>query len=421
MGKIIEIKELTFSYDKEKILNSLNILIAEGTFLSIIGPNGSGKTTLLKNIARNLSPTIGKVLMDNQSLDSIPVKELAQKMAAVHQNPDISHQFRVHDIVMMGRHPYINRFKRETSKDIEIVRQAMINTHVFDLRDRFVNELSGGEKQRVMIAKALAQEPDVLLLDEPTSSLDIHHQMEILELLKLLNKNKGISVITVLHDLNMAARFSKEIMLLYKGDVLTLGRTEKVMTAENLEKAYAVEMVVDRNVYTGSIQVCPVSTFKRKGQNSKMRKRVHVICGGGSGKLLIQKLHQENYLLSIGVVNQGDSDWELAKKLSIEIIEEKPFEGISETVLMSALNKAAEADAVVLTSIPFGRGNVENLTLAEQQAVNNKPILFLDQYPKGVSVDFVGGKGLERLNALLEKGMIRVTNIEELLEKLEVC
>ncbi len=176
-------------------------------------------------------------MLDHQSLDTIPTKELAQKMAAVHQNPDVSHQFRVSDIVMMGRHPYIKRFQRETSRDIEIVDQAMINTHVFDLRDRFINELSGGEKQRVMIAKALAQEPDVLLLDEPTSSLDIHHQMEVLELLKSLNKEKGISVIAVLHDLNMAARFSKEIMLLYKGDVLTLGRTEKVMTAKKPGKS----------------------------------------------------------------------------------------------------------------------------------------------------------------------------------------
>lgn len=418
MGKKIEISELSFLYDKEKILNSLSFIIAEGTFLSIIGPNGSGKTTLLKNIARNLSPTLGKVILDDEPLSDYPTKKLAGKLAAVHQNPDISHSFRVYDVVLMGRNPYIKRFSRETDQDIKIVDQAMINTHVFELRDRYINELSGGEKQRVMIAKALAQEPEVLLLDEPTSSLDIHHQIEVLELLKNLNQNKGISVIVVLHDLNMAARYSKEILLLYKGDVLTLGRTEKVMTAENLQKAYGVEMIVDRNVYTGSLQVCPIAVKKEK--EARLPKRIHIICGGGAGKELIQRLYREGYQVSVGVVNQGDSDWELAKKLNLKIVEEKAFEDISESVLKQALTTAWEADAVILTSIPFGRGNVENLTVAERQIQNGRLLLFWNQYPKGISVDFVAGKGLMRMDVLKTKGMIENNNLNELIKQMEV-
>ncbi|SDY24335.1 ABC transporter ATP-binding protein [Tindallia californiensis] len=418
MGTMVEVKELTFAYDKKIILRALNLLITEGTFLSIIGPNGSGKTTLLKNIAKNLSPTTGSIMIDGENIELYPVKKLARKIAAVHQNPDINHQFCVQDIVMMGRHSYIKRLRAETEKDIEIVNMAMQETHVFHLRDRYVNELSGGEKQRVMIAKAIAQEPDVLLLDEPISFLDIHHQIEVLELLKKLNKEKKISVIVILHDLNMAARYSEEMLLLYRGDILTLGRTEEVLTVENLKKAYELEMVIDRNIYTGCLQVSPISTLEKKSKVKKLK--VHIICGGGTGKILIQRLYQEGFALSVGVVNRGDSDWEVSTKLTLDVIEEKPFEAISEKSLLLALKSAKNADVVILTSIPFGKGNLENLKIAEQQVANKKPIIFLDQYPAGTLVDFVEGEGLRRLAFLLENGMIRVTDCEEIIHQLEV-
>jgi iron complex transport system ATP-binding protein len=202
-------QNLIFRYRDKNILDGLSLDIEQGSFVSIIGPNGSGKSTLLKNIAAELIPQQGIVLLENRDIFKIRKKTLAQTMAVVPQESGGDFAFSVADTVLMGRMPHQKRFQGDSEQDLAIIREAMELTNTWHLRDRLITELSGGEKQRVIVARALAQQPRLLLLDEPTSHLDIQHQLELLELLERLNKARGLTVIAVLHDLNLAARFSR--------------------------------------------------------------------------------------------------------------------------------------------------------------------------------------------------------------------
>ncbi len=416
MGKSIQIKDLSFGYGDQSILKKLNVMIGHRTFLSIIGPNGSGKTTLLKNIARNLTPNQGSIFIDEKKLTTYSTADLAKDMAVVHQNPDAGVDFTVYDVVMMGRHPYISRFKRETDQDVSIVEQALKATNIFHLQERFIDEISGGEKQRVMIAKALAQEPQILLLDEPTSFLDIHHQIEILDLLKKLNVEKSITVIAVIHDLNLAARYSDEVMLMHEGKVLALGTTDKVMTTERLQRAYDMNMIIDRNVYTGCLQISPISVTKK---NRVTRISVHVIGGGGIAKEVLQRCYRENIHLSLGVVNKGDSDAELGKKLNVEIVEEEPFCDITDDVLEKACLLADNAHYVILTSIPIGRGNLRNLLLAKSQLIKGKTVFLWNTYVDATPYDYVGGEGKKLLDELRTLGLKEYKNLDDIMDEIQ--
>ena len=421
MGKSVQIKTMSFSYRDETVLKNVNLTIGRKTFLAIIGPNGSGKTTLLKTIAKNLKPSMGAIHLEEKDLSSISSMELAREMAVVHQENDNNAPFTVHDIVMMGRNPYINRFKKESEHDQEIVDQALKWTNTFHLKDRFVTEISGGERQRVMIAKSIAQEPKVLLLDEPTSFLDVHHQIEILELLKKLNREQHISIIAAIHDLNLAARYSDEVLLLHRGQVVTLGPTEKVMTVDNLEKAYAMKMIVDRNAYTGCLQVNPLSVEKPQG----MKKSVpFIIAGGGIGQKSMMSLYQAGYSCITGVLNKGDSDCQLAERLGFIVIAEAPFHDVSQENLDIAMEYLQKSTAVVLTSIPIGRGNMANLLIAMKALEKNIPVLWLDTYDPAVSFDYVNGKGIQMLKRMHTMGMKRLQSLDDVMEamkRMEEC
>lgn len=261
MSKSIKVEKLVFSYDENKILNNINLEFIEGNIITIIGPNGSGKSTLLKNIASTLTPQEGTIFIDNKELRKYSQKELARQVAVVPQNTNIEYDFTAYDIVLMGRNPYIKRFQMESEEDISIVEEVMKKTNTWDLRDRNINELSGGECQRVVIARALAQQPKIILLDEPTAALDMHHQIEILDLLKVLNKQKKLTVIIALHDINLAARYSSKILLLNEGNQVIMGNPEDVITKKNLQLAYKINMIVDKNKYTNSLQVIPLSNL----------------------------------------------------------------------------------------------------------------------------------------------------------------
>jgi len=248
MNTAVLIEDLSFKYDTDEVLKNIDLEIPRGSFVSILGPNGSGKTTLLKNICNILKPDNGKILINNREVSNYKYKELAKIIAVVHQNSDIQFDFSVFDIVLMGRFPYTSRFKGENSKDVEIAKEAMINTGTWELREKGINEISGGERQRVMIARALAQEPEILILDEPISNLDIKYQVGILELCKRLNKEKGLTIIMTLHDINLAGRYSDYLILLDKGRIKIMDVPEKVLTKENISNVYGIKVdILKRN------------------------------------------------------------------------------------------------------------------------------------------------------------------------------
>ncbi|WP_186429251.1 ABC transporter ATP-binding protein [Clostridium sp. BSD9I1] len=251
------VKDLNYGYGNKNILHNINLEFTKGKFYTILGPNGSGKTTLLKNISRAVPVSNKKVYIDNNDINSLSSKDLAQNLASVPQNTNIDFEFTALDIVMMGRAPYLKRFQNEQERDFKIVEDCMKMTNTWELKDKNINELSGGERQRVIIARALAQDTDILLLDEPISNLDIQHQIEILDTIKFLSKD--ITVITILHDLNLAAEYSDSLILLKDGYIKAHGSVETVFTEKNLEEVYNMHVCLIKNPITGKPHVLPVS------------------------------------------------------------------------------------------------------------------------------------------------------------------
>ncbi len=242
MTAALEAKNIIFGYGEKKVLKNVSFSVAEKDFTGIIGPNGSGKSTLLKILSRSLQPGSGSVLFNGKDIFKLDTKLVASKIAIVPQEELSIFPFTVFETVLMGRAPYISRFSWESREDISIAESAMKLADVKHLRDRNLDELSGGERQRVLIARALAQMPKILLLDEPTSHLDINHQFDILELIRKLNENAGITVLMVSHDINIAAKYCKELVMLKDGKIFKHGPSCEVITKEIIKQVYGVDV-----------------------------------------------------------------------------------------------------------------------------------------------------------------------------------
>jgi len=250
MPDIIEAKNIICGYQDKPVLRDTSFAIQEGEFLGIIGPNGSGKSTLLRTLSRCLKPYAGAIHYRNKDIYAIPAQELAKEFAFVAQDTAFNFSFTVWEIVLMGRIPYLARMQGETSHDLEVARESMRTTDTLPLADRYVSALSSGERQMAIIAKALTQEPKVLFLDEPTSHLDIGHQVHILNLIRELNQGQKITVITVLHDLNLASEYCDRILLLDKGRIYKIGTPHEVLTFQNIEQVYNTLVIVNQNPIT---------------------------------------------------------------------------------------------------------------------------------------------------------------------------
>lgn len=256
MGRVIlDVDNVSFSYSSFNVLDKVRFGVSKGEFTGIIGPNGSGKSTLLKCISNVLNTDSGKIRFNDKGVGEYSRTELARNMAVVSQNTEITFGFTCEEIVLMGRSPYIPRFGSEQDRDYEIVRGAMRATNTLHLANRSITSISGGERQRVIIAQALAQQPKLLLLDEPTSHLDIKHQVELLDLLTRLNEKEGLTVIAVMHDLNLSALYCDYLIMLSEGQVYSIGTCEQVITAENVESVYGTSVSVTKHPITGRPQV----------------------------------------------------------------------------------------------------------------------------------------------------------------------
>lgn len=249
---VIETKNLNWSYNGTKVLDNISIEIRFGTFTGILGPNGAGKTTLLKQILNLIQVEKDSILIRGTDIKNYSRKELARIEAYVPQSIKMDFNFTVEQLVMMGRTPFLGRFERESSKDIEIAEWAMKETGVLKLKNKFITHLSGGELQRVVIARALTQEPIILVLDEPTSHLDIHHQINILSILRTLAKKEGLTIIAVLHDVNHALEYCDNLFLMDKGKIVKSGSPEMVMTPEIMKDVYNLNVKITNNPFTGN-------------------------------------------------------------------------------------------------------------------------------------------------------------------------
>ena len=242
--------DVTSGYGKTEILKDVTFSIDPRDFIGIIGPNGSGKSTLLRTATKVLEPFKGEVYLEKKKLKEISLKEMARLAAVVPQDTLFMFPFKVLDVVLMGRIPYISRLGFESKEDLRIAFEALERVDAIHLRDRFIDELSGGERQRVVIAKALAQKPKILFLDEPTTHLDISHQIEIFSLLKNLNKESGLMVVAILHDLNLASLYCDQLILLSEGSIKKHGTPSEVLDYKTIEEVYKTQVIVKENPVT---------------------------------------------------------------------------------------------------------------------------------------------------------------------------
>ncbi len=257
---MITIQNLSFSYDGgPEVLKGLNFSIDPGEIFGIIGPNGSGKSTLIKLITGTLPIIRGDVLVSEKSVRKMKRKALAQTFAVVPQAFETTFPFTVTEMVLMGRLAHREGTFFESRADIEIANQAMMLTDTVDFRERYIQELSAGERQRVIIARAIAQKPQVLCLDEPTSSLDIKYQTGTYDLVKRLRREQGMTVVTVLHDLNLASMYCDKLLLLKKGEAFAIGSPKDVITVENISRVYETEVRVFPSQASGAPFLVPVS------------------------------------------------------------------------------------------------------------------------------------------------------------------
>ena len=262
---MIEVENLCCGYDFRFALKDINFKAAENELLGIIGPNGSGKTTLFRAITKIIRPQSGRILLDGENVDRMEFRELARKIAVVSQGYDTEFDIPVEDYLFLGRIPHRRHFQfLETACDMEIVERAMDFTDTARFRKRLLSKLSGGERQLVFIARALAQEPELLLLDEPTNHLDIAHQVKILDLIRKLNRENKITVLIILHDLNLAGEYCDRIVLMDAGEVYKIGAPEEVLTYQNIERVYKTIVVVEKNPISAKPYVLLVSEQRKE-------------------------------------------------------------------------------------------------------------------------------------------------------------
>ena len=242
----IQTRDLSFSYKARAVLHAVSLTVASGEMVGIVGPNGSGKTTLLKILSAVLRGR-GEVKLDGRNIESYSKQDLSRIFAVVQQESRVNFPYTAAEIVLMGRAGYHSAFALEGKKDLEVARASMNLTDSLALANRYLHELSGGEKQRVLIARALAQEPVILLLDEPSAFLDLKHQVQVFELLRRLNRERGLTVVAALHDLNLASLFFSRLIMLREGRIYRDGPPKNVLTEKTIDEVYGIRVRVEQD------------------------------------------------------------------------------------------------------------------------------------------------------------------------------
>ena len=264
---ILQVDNLSFRYGRRWVLENLSFSVATGDFVGIVGPNGIGKTTLLKLLYRLMAPQRGRIVVDGTNLAAMTRGDISRKIAVVSQETQINFPFSALEVVLMGRSPHLKGLQFEGQRDFDAARKAMELTDTLHVAHRPFKEISGGEKQRIFIARALAQETDMVLLDEPTANLDIRHQIQFYDLMTRLNEEKGIAVVTVSHDINLASEFCKTVLLLHQSRIFGFGEPHVVITKKNIETVYDTPVLVDQNPETGAPRV----TLLRRNRPARNR------------------------------------------------------------------------------------------------------------------------------------------------------
>jgi iron complex transport system ATP-binding protein len=417
MTTAIHLHEVTAGYRDTPVLKGLSLEIEAGEMIGILGPNGAGKSTLFSVVSGLLKPSAGTVKLYGSEIHRMPPAERARTIAVVPQELDVPVPYTVEEIVMMGRTSAIGRFSSPTAEDRLRVERALVYTDVTDIRHRPLNELSGGERQRAIVAMVLAQEPRIILMDEATSHLDLNHRLEIMQLVERLNRDDGVTVLMISHDLQIAAEFSRRLILLDHGQVVADGTPASVLTEDTLRRVYHCDVRVHQDPHSGGISILAAPRLPAPGSGKGLH--IHIIGGGGCGEAILRRLSLCGYTLTSGVLNLGDKDAEVASALGAGTALEKPFCPISREALDEARKLARNAHALIMAPVPFGSGNLTNFDLLDEALTAGKPVFIA----AGIeNRDYTRNRdAVARVQVLLTRGAALYQDVTDLIPLLPTC
>ncbi|MCK5507981.1 MAG: ABC transporter ATP-binding protein, partial [Desulfobacterales bacterium] len=347
--EMIQICDLTVGYDKKSVVSNINQEISKGEFISLLGPNGSGKTTILRTLSRLLSPIKGVVKINGLELDAFKQSELAKTLSVVltqRINPGL---VTTREFVALGRYPHTGFLGRLTGQDKLKTDEALKMVNAIGLADRYFGELSDGEKQKIVLARALAQEPEIMILDEPTLHLDLKHKIEVMSILQKFCREKGITVIVSLHDVDIALRVSDKVIMVKNGKIMGWGPPEDVLETETISALYDLDSA-RFNKHLGTIEV---KSDCRSGS-------VYVAAGGGKATGLFRLLAKHGFNISTGIIHENDIDFHVARGVGAEVVAEKPFVAFEMGKYIRAVHIMEKADHIVDTGVPVHELNKLN-------------------------------------------------------------
>ena len=354
-------EKMCVGYHGQPLIENIEIALDKGEILTLIGPNGAGKSTVLKSIARQLSLIAGTVYLDGKDVGKMSGTQLSRNMAVVLTEKLRTELMTCEDVAASGRYPYTGRFGILSDADRLAVREAMELVHVTDIRDQDFTRISDGQRQRVMLARALCQEPQIIILDEPTSYLDVRYKLEFLSLLQELCRKKRLTVILSLHELELAARVSDKILCLNGKYVERFGSPEEIFTGGYLAHLFSIG-TGSYDEENGTMELEP----------ARGKPKVFVIAGGGTGRNVYRRLQRQGIPFVTGILFSNDLDYPVARALAAEVIEAEAFEPIPKTCLERAKKRLAACERVICCKDSFGtfdRANEELLAYAKGRGV----------------------------------------------------
>lgn len=360
---ILKTEDLCVGYDNKPLISDINISIEKGEILTLIGPNGSGKSTILKSITKHLSIICGVVYIDNKNINEMSYKETATKVSVVLTEKIKPEMMNCYDVVASGRYPYTNYFGRLTEQDHRVISDSLEKVQALDLANQDFSTISDGQRQRIMLARAICQEPEIIILDEPTSFLDIKHKIDLLEILRKMSRDKNITVVMSLHEIDLAAKISDKVMCVKGDKILKFGTPSNIFTEEIINDLY--------NISEGSYNMIFGSVELKKTLGEA---RVFVVAGGGCGTTVYRELQKLGIAFDTGIIYENDVDYQVAKALSSKLYSSTAFMPVSEELVEEVIKQICKYRAVIDSGVSIGEYNKFNERIIKAAQENQIPI-----------------------------------------------
>ncbi len=415
-GWAVHVAGLEVHYGDRRALHAVDLDVPRGQFVGLAGPNGSGKTTLLRTLLGFLEPTAGTVEIFGDPVPSLSIRARARRVAWVPQSEALRDNVPLIDYVLYGRYSLHGPLDADTATDREVARDALREVGLLDRASDGIAGISGGERQRAVLARALAQETPLLLLDEPTAHLDIGHQLDLLARVRRLCEQRGVTVIAALHDLNLAARFADRVVVLTRGLRVADGTPSAVLSEELLARVWGVDAELGVDAKSGLPYLVPrrLVTEAPPSPGDLSEGPVHVVGGGGAGASVMRSLVDAGFRVTAGSLHLLDSDAEAAEALGIIAAVEAPFAPLGDAVRSRNRALLAEARAIVVAPFPVGPSNLANLEDLRPFA-GRVPMVLIAPRP-GIELDFTGGSALRLRAELRSQGASEAGNPNEAVE-----